>query len=94
VLESGYVSFGDPVTSEWYQISIVNNQTQVRDLGKLSRNGRSLRETIDDLVRNVRKDDHYRTRKPLAARAAWVGGAIAESSGARARSLRDFMGKL
>ncbi len=94
VLESGYVSFGDPVTNQWYQISIANGQAQVRDLGKLSRNGRSLRETIDDLVRNVRKDDHYRTRKPLAARAARVGGSIAESSGARARLLRDFIGKL
>jgi hypothetical protein len=94
VLEAGYVSFGDPVTNQWYQILVVNGQTQVRDLGKLSRNGRSLRETIDDLVRNVRKDDHYRTKKPLAARAARVGGAIAESSGARAKSLRGFIEKL
>ncbi len=94
VLESGYVSFGNPVTNEWYQIVVTNGQTQVRDLGKLSRNGRSLRETIDDLVRNIRKTDHYRTKKPLAARAARVGGTIAESSGARAKSLRDFIGKL
>lgn len=94
VLESGYVSFGNPVTNEWYQIVVTNSQAQVRDLGKLNRNGRSLRETIDDLVRNIRKNDHYRTRKPLAARAARVGGTIAESSGARAKSLRDFIGKL
>jgi hypothetical protein len=94
ILEAGYVSFGDPVTNQWYQIIVVNGQTQVRDLGKLSRNGRSLRETIDDLVRNVRKNDHYRTKKPLAARAARVGGAIAESSGARAKSLRGFIEKL
>ncbi len=94
VLEAGYVSFGNPVTNEWYQIVVVNGQAQVRDLGKLSRNGRSLRETIDDLVRNVRKNDHYRTKKPLAARAARVGGAIAESSGARAKSLREYIGKL
>ena len=94
VLEAGYVSFGDPVTNQWYQILVVNGQTQVRDLGKLSRNGRSLRETIDDLVRTVRKNDHYRTKKPLAARAARVGGAIAESSGARAKSLRGFIEKL
>jgi hypothetical protein len=94
VLEAGYVSFGNPVTNEWYQIIVQNGQAQVRDLGKLSRNGRSLRETIDDLVRNVRKNDHYRTKKPLAARAARVGGAIAESSGARAKSLREFIVKL
>ena len=94
VLESGYVSFGNPVTNEWYQVIVVNGQVQVRDLGKLTRNGRSLRETIDDLVRNVRKTDHYRTKKPLAARAAHVGGIMSESSGARAKALRGFIGKL
>jgi len=94
VLENGYVSFGNPVTNQWYQIIVANGQAQVRDLGKLSRNGRSLRETIDELVRNARKTDHYRTKKPLAAKAARVGGAIAESSGARAKSLRTFIEKL
>jgi hypothetical protein len=93
VLENGYVSFGNPITSEWYQLIISNGRAQVRDLGKLSRNGRSLRETIDDLVRSARKTEHYRSKKPLAARAS-VGGAIAESSGARAKSLRGFIGKL
>ncbi len=94
VLEGGYVSFGNPVTSEWYQIVVTNGQAQLRELGKLKRNGRSLRETIDEQVRNITKDDYYRTRKPLAARAAQVGGAIAESSGARAKLLRELIGKL
>ncbi len=94
VLNNGYVSFGNPVTNQWYQIMVAGGQVQVRDLGKLNRNGRSLRETIDDLVRNARKNDHYRTRQPLAARAARVGGSIAESSGARAKSLRDYIDKL
>ena len=94
VLDNGYVSFGNPVTNEWFQIIVSNGQAQVRDLGKLSRNGRSLRETVDDLVRNVRRDDHYRTKKPLAAKAARAGSAVAESSGARAKSLRDFIGTI
>ncbi len=94
VLENGYVSFGNPITSEWYQLVISNGQAQVRDLGKLSRDGRSLRETIDDLVRSVRKTEHYRTKKPLAAGAARVEGAIAESSGARAKFLRGVIDRL
>jgi hypothetical protein len=94
VLENGYVSFGNPITSEWYQLVISNGQAQVRDLGKLSRNGRSLRETIDDLVRSVRKTEHYRIRKPLAASAARVVGAIAESSAARAKFLRGVIDRL
>jgi hypothetical protein len=95
VLEGGYVSFGNPVTNEWYQITVVSGQVQLRNLGKLQRNGRSLRETIDAQVRAIRKDDHYRTKKPLAAKAARAGATtIAESSGARAKALRDFIQKL
>jgi hypothetical protein len=94
VLDNGYVSFGNPVNNQWYQIIVTNGKAQVRDLGQLNRNGRSLRETIDELVRNTRKTEHYRTKKPLAAKAAHAGGSIAESSGARAKSLREFIGKL
>lgn len=94
VLENGYVSFGNPVTNQWYQVLMTNGQPQVRDLGKLNRNGRSLRETIDDLVRNVRKSENYRTRNPAAANLAGAGGTIADSSRARAKSLREFIGRL
>lgn len=93
VLENGYVSFGNPTTNEWYQIVISNGQTQVQDLGELNRNGRSLRETVDDLVRNVRRGDHYRTKRPRAVE-AHPGNALAESSKARAKYLREFIGRL
>jgi hypothetical protein len=93
VLESGYVSFGNPVTNEWFQILAENGLIKVQDLGKLNRNGRSLRETIDDLVRNVRRQDPDRANKSPAARATYVGGP-SESSRARAGMLRDFIAKL
>jgi len=80
------VSFGNPVTNEWYQILVENGQTKVQDLGKLSRNGRSLRETIDDLVRNLRK-------KPSAVGAAKARG-VSESSIGRAKLLRNLIEKL
>jgi hypothetical protein len=86
VLEGGYVSFGNPATNEWCQILVENGQSKVQDLGKLNRNGRSLRETIDDLVRK-------RPKKPLAPRAAHARGA-SESSRGRARLLRDLIEKL
>lgn len=94
VMEGGYVSFGNPVTNEWYQIMVNNGQAQLQSLGKLQRNGRSLRETIDAQVRTIRKNDHYRTKKPLAARAARASAAMAESTGARAKALRNFIEKL
>lgn len=93
VLDNGYVSFGNPTSNEWYQIVVTGGQAQVRDLGKLNRNGRSLRETVDAAVRDIRKDDHYRTKKP-GALTSHAAGLMAESSAARAKSLRDFIGKL
>lgn len=95
VLENGYVSFGNPITNEWYQIIVSGGQTQLQDLGKLDRKGRSLRETIDSIVRNTRKDVHYRTKTAeTMAKVAHPAGAIAESSEARAKSLREYIAKL
>lgn len=90
VLENGYVSFGNPVTNQWYQIIVAGGHTQVRDLGTLNRNGRSLRETIDDQVRNIRRDE----AQPPSPKTAPAGTGFAESSSARAKLLRDFIGKL
>jgi hypothetical protein len=89
VIESGYVSFGNPVTNEWYQILIENGQAKVQDLGKLSRNGRSLRETIDELVRNLRKQRPFSAKKPVNANAG-----NGESSRARAKHLRELIERL
>ena len=86
VIESGYVSFGNPVTNEWYQILIENGQAKVQDLGKLIRNGRSLRETIDELVRNLRKQSPFSAKKSANA-----GAGNGESSRARAKQLRDLI---
>jgi hypothetical protein len=95
VLEGGYVSFGNPVTNEWYQIVVQNGQTEVRDLGKLNRNGRSLREVVDEKVRKLLQEGHYRTKKPMAAKAARASaGDIAESSSARAKALRTYIEQL
>ena len=94
VLPGGYVSFGDPVSNEWYQIMMEKGQAQLRRLGKLNRNGRSLRETIDAEVRAVRKDEHYRTKKPAAAKVAHASAGVAETSGARAKALHKFIEKL
>ena len=87
VLENGYVSFGDPVTSEWYQIIVTGGQVQVRELGKLTANGRSLREIIDGLVRQA-KQAAPPAAKPLSP------NHLAASNGARAKALREFIGKL
>ena len=93
VLEGGYVSFGNPVTKEWYQIQVLNGEVQLQNLGRLNTNGRSLRETVDRQVRTARSRDHYRTKRPQAPVPAH-GSCLAETSAAHARSLRQFIEKL
>jgi hypothetical protein len=96
VLEGGYVSFANPVDNNWYQIIVQNGKTHVRNLGVIQANkGKSLRELVDRAVRDALKDQHYRTHKPaLAMAAAASGSALAESSAARAKSLRAYVKEL
>ena len=93
VLEGGYVSFGNPVDNHWYQIIVQNGKVGARDLGVITaRAGMSLREAVDRKVREIRKDENYRTkpRVPMA-RAASASGPLADTSEARAKSLREFV---
>ena len=93
VLEGGYVSFGNPVTNHWYQIIVQNGKVQLEDLGVIkSSKGKSLREMVDNIVRGRRVKERYRL-KPAAATAAAATSGIpfAETSEARAKSLREYV---
>jgi hypothetical protein len=96
VLEGGYVSFGNPVDNNWYQIIVVNGQTEVRDLGVIqSSTGRSLRELVDFAVRKSRKKEHYRFKPAMTkAMAASAGSPLAKTNAARAKTLRNYVEKL
>jgi hypothetical protein len=94
VLEGGYVSFGNPSNNRWYQIIVRNNRTGVRDLGVLNvSRGKSLREQIDTLVRKKRKSEYYRTKSPTAKPPTKVSS-LAETSSARAKTLRSLITNL
>lgn len=99
VLDDGYVSFGNPVDNNWYQIVVQNGKQIVRDLGVIqSTQGKSLRELVDRAVREARKDEHYRTkaatRLKAAAAAASHHSPLAESSAGRAKMLRSYIKEL
>jgi hypothetical protein len=96
VLEGGYVSFGNPVDNNWYQIIVVNGQTRVRNLGVIqSSTGRSLRESVDLAVRTVRKQEQYRIKPAMTkALAAAAGSPLVKTSTARAKTLRKYVQKL
>jgi hypothetical protein len=87
VLQGGYVSFGDPITNEWFQIRFFGAQPETVSLGVLQTSGKTLREAIDAAVRRDRRG--YRTQPPLAAAAAAasVAGSVRSSAG-RAETLR------
>ena len=93
VLEGGYVSFGNPVDNHWYQVIVRNGETQLRDLGVISStHGKSLRELVDEKVREARKDENYRMMP--AMKKAVKGWPLAKTSTARAKALRNYMKKL
>jgi hypothetical protein len=96
VLDGGYVSFGNPANNEWYQIVVVNGKVQLRDLGKITASQGSLREMVDARVRDVRKDEYYRTKRPaaLAAAAGVMAPGTVELSTYRASTLRQLIQKL
>jgi hypothetical protein len=96
VLNGGYVSFGNPVDNHWYQIVVQDGQSQLRELGVIqSTNGRSLRELVDLAVRKARANERYRTMPAMTrAAAAAVGSSLAETSTARASTLRKYVQKL
>jgi len=98
VLDGGYVSFGDPKTNHWYQVLVENGKAVTKSLGIIQTNGRSLRETIDDLSRKSHDNNRFqaRTAKTMkaAAGAAANGGTYAESSAARAKELRQKIDSL
>jgi len=96
VLEGGYVSFGNPVDNNWYQIIVQNGQVQLKDLGILKMTaGKSLREMVDHQVRVTRRQDRYRLKPATMAAGASAGSSpFAASSAARAKALREYAKKL
>jgi hypothetical protein len=96
VLDGGYVSFGDPTTSEWYQVVLQNGKSSTRSLGKMNTSGKSLRETMDQKVRELTRG--YRTgkvapAKALAAAAGLTSG-VRDAGAGRAKALRSYIEEL
>jgi hypothetical protein len=95
VLKNGYVSFGDPLTNQWYQVVLQGTKAVTKSLGVLNAAGRSLRETIDHESRKARRG--YRTGKLASAAvlsAAAGQNAIMEVAAGRAAMLRAHIDDL
>lgn len=92
VLQGGYISWHEPKKDEWWQEVFFGNKPEFRSLGQLAREGKSLREMIDE--RTVSPELHRRmtARRPTArAMAARImdNGHDADGGKARAESLHE-----
>lgn len=96
VREGGYVSFGNPLDNQWYQIVVGNGDVKLRNLGEIkSTRGKSLRELVDRAVRKARKNERYRTKPDvLPAMATAIKPRLKETSTVRAKLLREHIKKL
>ena len=96
VLDGGYVSFGNPLDNQWYQILVANGDVKLRNLGEIkSTRGQSLREIVDRAVRKARKSERYRTKPAVqTAMATATNPRLKETSTVRAKLLREHIKKL
>jgi hypothetical protein len=86
VLPDGYLSWHEPVSDHWFQETFFKGKRKFRDLNALARNGQSLRSLIDAKTPESRRLP--RSKAPIMALAATTRAQAADSSAAKALSLR------
>jgi hypothetical protein len=92
VLQGGYISWHDPRTDHWFQETFFGQKPEFRDLGPLSQKGSSFRDQIYLLTPEAPK-----FRQPVAGLSSALLAAQdhgAAASGAKAKALRQEIGKL
>jgi hypothetical protein len=91
VLKGGYVSWHDPVSDHWFQIQFFGPKAVLADLGVLARNGRSLREMIDEMTPTSVTVPKAPPANRLMAAAAAGSATVSTvtSTASRAKTLRE-----
>jgi hypothetical protein len=79
VLPGGYLSWHDPKSDHWFQLDYTGSKPVFADIGKLARDGRSLRSLIDAKTRHLGRLSHVST-KSAALKAATRSFASTEAS--------------
>jgi hypothetical protein len=88
VLKGGYLSWHDPVSDHWFQQTFFGAKAATKDLGKLDRKNRSLREMIDELTPQTKRLSHLKHETPELTGAIAKAESSAVASAARAGYLR------
>jgi len=94
VLRGGYLSWHEPVSDHWFQLTFFGNAPQFRDLGVLDRGRLSLREVIDSNTPQTQRLSHLADNTNVLVAANTNAAASQGASGARARMLRGRIQEL
>lgn len=89
VLRGGYLSWHDPVTDHWFQLTFFGAQKRFRDLGILGQLTESLRATIDQLTPVTERVSGPDPKEAVLVAAQTTQKAIAKSTNAKADSWRE-----
>lgn len=95
VLRGGYLSWMVPETSDWHQAIFFGPKLSFRFIGKLTRNGRSLREMIDTITfEPVKKQMAKKIKSASAFTAALASAAVTSAANGSAGQLRQDIADL
>jgi hypothetical protein len=88
VLKGGYLSWHHPSSDHWFQQSFFGTKLATKDLGKLDRGNRSLREMIDELTPQTKRLSHLPRKTPQLTGAISKAESSAAASAAKAEYVR------
>jgi hypothetical protein len=94
VLRGGYLSWHDPVTDHWFQKTFFGTKPAFRDLGRLSRDGGSLRSMIDALTPQTRALSKLPANASMMMAAVEATGSAHEPMISKANSWREQITQL
>jgi hypothetical protein len=88
VLFGGYLSWHDPISDHWWQLTFFGREPTFRDLGQLSRGEGSLRAMIDALTPQTRRLSKLPHNMQSLASALTATAESRDAAQSRAESLR------
>ncbi|CUU58068.1 hypothetical protein Ga0074812_11698 [Parafrankia irregularis] len=97
VREGGYLSWHNPDDDHWYQHTFFGPKLELRDLGKFTRDGRSIREAIDANTRReyaeIQRQSNLDSGTPRLQEAVTTKQSSDQISAKRAKFLDEYISR-
>jgi hypothetical protein len=94
VLRGGYLSWHDPVSDDWWQEVFFGAAPEFRNLGKMARDGQSLRSQIDRKTNRLSRQAMLVNRGTMLSAARSFGALVARPSASKAEMWRAMLEEL